>query len=377
MRFLDRERSTVDKLLPGLDAALAGRTLAETERPGSPAVADFRASGAPGLLVPTEHRGLGATALEAVRVQRAIGARSPSLAVATTMHHFSVASLVVLSETGPGLEWMVLEAVATGNKLIASGWAEGRPDRSILQPTMTAVPGPDGLLVSGVKRPCSLAESMDLLTGSVLVPGSDGAGEQLAVVLVPADAPGLRVTPFWGSFALAGAESHQVTLENVPVPEDLLVRTTVPTGRHLDDLQVAGFVWFELLIAASYLGAASGLVERVLLDDRVAPSERLSLVVELESAMAALEAIARQVPTEQRGEELLAQCLYVRYGTQDAIARAVPKAVELLGGMEFIRSDDVGCLAASVHGLSFHPPSRARMAGPLGAYLAGEPLAIA
>jgi alkylation response protein AidB-like acyl-CoA dehydrogenase len=378
MRFLDRERSTLDKLVPGLDELLAGRTLAEMERPGSPAVADFRAAGGPGLLVPTEHRGLGASAVDAVRVQRAIGSRSPSLAVATTMHHFSVASLVVLSETSMGFEWMVLEAVATGNKLIASGWAEGRPDRSILEPTMSAVSDPaGGLLVSGVKRPCSLAESMDLLTGSVLVPALDGTGEQLAIVLVPADSPQLRVTPFWGSFALAGAESHQVTLENVPVPEDLVVRTTVPSGRHLDDLQVAGFVWFELLISASYLGAASGLVERVLLDERVAAPERLNLVVELESAMAALEAVAGQIPSGQRGEELLAQCLYARYAAQDAIARAVPKAIELLGGMEFIRSDDVGYLAAAVNGLSFHPPARTKMAGPLTAFLAGAPLAIA
>ncbi|MGW7412381.1 hypothetical protein [Streptomyces sp. NPDC054863] len=39
------------------------------------------------------------------------------------------------------------------------------------------------------------------------VPREDDPGEQLAVVLVPADGPGTRVTPFWNSLALAGAES--------------------------------------------------------------------------------------------------------------------------------------------------------------------------
>jgi alkylation response protein AidB-like acyl-CoA dehydrogenase len=378
MRFLERERSTMDKFLPGLDERLTGHSLSDTEKPGSPAVADFRECNGPALLVPSQHGGLGATALDSVRLQRALGSRSPSLAVATTMHHFSVASLVVLSETSQGFEWMLLEAVATGKKLLASGWAEGRPDRSILQPTMTAVAAENGgVLVSGVKRPCSLARSMDLLTGSALVPRLDGEGEQLAVLLVPADAPGITVSPFWGSFALAGAESDQVTLTDVAVPEELMIRTEVPPGRSLDDLTVAGFVWFELLMAASYLGAASALVERVLQDERVNPADRLALVVELEGAMAGVEAVAHLVPAEQRDEGLLVRSLLARYAAQDAIARAVPKAVELLGGMQFIRGDDVGYLAAAVNGLGFHPPARSKMAGPLAGYLLGEPLTIA
>jgi alkylation response protein AidB-like acyl-CoA dehydrogenase len=378
MRFLERERSTMDKFLPGLDERLTSHSLSETEKPGNPAVADFREFNGPALLVPSQHSGLGASALDAVRVQRAIGSRSPSLAVATTMHHFSVASLVVLSESSEGFEWMVLEATATGKRLLASGWAEGRPDRSILQPTMTAVANPaGGVLVSGVKRPCSLARSMDLLTGSALVPRLDGNGEQLAVLLVPADAPGITVSPFWGSFALAGAESDQVTLTDVAVPEELMIRTEVPPGRSLDDLTVAGFVWFELLMAASYLGAASALVERVLQDERVAPGDRLGLVVELEGAMAGVEAVAHLVPAEQRDESLLVRSLLARYAAQDAIARAVPKAIELLGGMQFIRGDDVGYLAAAVNGLGFHPPGRPKMAGPLAGYLLGEPLTIA
>jgi hypothetical protein len=50
--------------------------------------------------------------------------------------------------------------------------------------------------------------------------------------------------------------------------------------------------------------------------------------------------------------------------------------VELLGGLSFISGDDVGYLAASVNGLGFHPPARAKMAGPLARYLLGEPLEI-
>lgn len=377
MRFLDRERTTLAKLLPDLDTALRTFPLTDLERPGSPGIRLFRDSGGPGLLVPAVHHGRGATALDAVRVQRAIGSRSPSLAVATTMHHFSMATLVGLGESGDGLEWMLLEGVATAGRIIASGFAEGRSGSGILHPTMTATVTDGGVLLSGVKRPCSLASSMDLLTASVMVPCEDGSGEELAVALVPADSPGLSVSRFWSSTFLAGAESEQVVLEDVLVPAELLVRTEAGVGQRIDEVQTAGLVWFELLMAASYLGVASALVERVLLNERVPEHERVRLLIETESAAAAVEGVARRVDEGSIDESVLADSLYVRYGAQDAIARVVPSAVELLGGLNFMTSDEVGYLAACAHGLSLHPPARSRMAVPLARHLADEPLTIA
>ncbi|MFJ9692875.1 acyl-CoA dehydrogenase family protein [Kitasatospora sp. NPDC101183] len=376
MGFLDRERAALEALLPGLDAELAALPLAALEAQGNPGVKLFREAGGAGLLIPAQHGGLGADALSAVRVQRAIGARSPSLAVATTMHHFSLASLVVLSETGNGFEWMLLTGIVDGRLLLASGFAEGRPGGSILSPSMTAEVTEQGLRVSGAKRPCSLARSMDLLTASVMVPRTDGPGEQLAVVLIPSTDPGLSVAPFWGSFALAGAESDQVTVTDVLVPEDLVVRTDVPEGELLDDIQTTGFVWFELLMTASYLGAASALVERLLASPKVPAGDRVRLVTELEAAMAGVENIARQTGAERCEPGLLVDSLHVRYAAQDTIARVVPRAVELLGGLNFMSSDDIAYLAAAVNGLGLHPPARGRMAEPLADYLAGGALAI-
>ncbi|MCK1821764.1 acyl-CoA/acyl-ACP dehydrogenase [Streptomyces sp. XM83C] len=377
MRFLERERAALEKLLPGLDDKLRAVPLMDLERPGSPAVGLFRACGGPGLLAPEEFQGRGAGALDAVRVQRALGSRSPSLAVATTMHHFSMATLVRLSQDGEGLEWMLVQAVASENKLMASGFAEGRSGTGILSPSMTAVPTPEGLRISGVKRPCSLARSMDLLTASVLVPGEDGGEPELAVALIPADSEGLAVSGFWSSSFLAGAESEQVTLDNVLVPADLLVRTACPPGARLDEVQTVGLVWFELLMTGSYLGAASALVERVLLNDRVPEGERVALLVAAEAAAAGVEGLARRVDEGGIDESVLAEALFVRYGVQDALGRIVPRAVELLGGLNFMSSDEVGHLAACTHGLALHPPARSRMTGPFARYLADAPLTVA
>ncbi|HZN20061.1 MAG TPA: acyl-CoA dehydrogenase family protein [Micromonosporaceae bacterium] len=377
MRYLERERATVRKILHGLDEKLETTPLMELERPGGPGIAAFRACGGPGLLVPTAHGGSGANAVEAIRVQRAIGARSPSLAVATAMHHFSLASIVALSEVSNGFEWMLMEAVATGGKLLASGFAEGNPDVGILHPTMTATVTPEGVRVSGVKRPCSLSRSMDLLTASVMVPRQDGEGGQLAVVMIPAGTPGLTVSPFWGTFALAGTESDQVTIDDVLVPHDLVVRTDVSGGQSLGEVQIIGFLWFELLISASYLGAVSALVERALHNERIPAADRVRLVTETEPAMAALENIARQLPQAGGDARLLADSLLVRYAVQDAVGRAAQRAVELLGGVNFIGTDEVAYLAACVNALGFHPPTRGKMSGPLARYLVGESLTIA
>ncbi|MEV6960591.1 acyl-CoA dehydrogenase family protein [Streptomyces sp. NPDC051207] len=377
MRFLERERTTLAKLLPDLDPALRETPLMDLERPGSPGITLFRDSGGPGLLVPGSHQGRGATAVDALRVQRAIGSRSPSLAVGTTMHHFSMATLVGLGDLGDSMAWTLIEGVAESGCIIASGFAEGRSGAGILDPTMTATPDGDGVRLNGVKRPCSLARSMDLLTASVLVPREDGEGEELAVALVPADSEGMTVSSFWSSAFLAGAESEQVTLTDVRVPPELLLRTSAPAGQRLDELQTAGLIWFQVLMTGSYLGAASALVERVLLNDRVPEHDRVRLYVETEAAATMVEAVARRVDDGDLGEATLTQSLCARYAAQDTIARVVPRAVELLGGLNFMTSDEVGHLAACANGLALHPPSRSRMTGPLAAYMADGPLTLA
>lgn len=375
-RFLCRERRTIDDLLPGLDECLAETPLLELECRDSPGLELFRKCGGPGLLVPEQHAGLGADPVRAVRVQRAIGARSPSLAVATTMHHFSIASLVETSERSAGFEWMLLEAVARDRLLVASGFAEGRTGQGILAPTMRAQERDGRIVLNGSKRPCSLAWSMDLLTTSVALPAKNGAGEQMAVALVPKGTPGLSVKPFWNSFVLAGAESDEVVLDDVEVPPDLVVRTDASPAQPLDDLQTTGFLWFELLMSASYLGVASALVERVLATPRSEASLRAGVLVEVEGAMAGLEGVARGMTADMRGEAAFAQALVCRYTTQDAIGRAVGRCVEALGGMAYVGSDEVAYLAAASAALALHPPSRARTAQPLCEYYAGGPMRV-
>jgi alkylation response protein AidB-like acyl-CoA dehydrogenase len=372
MAFLRQERQALAELLPGLDEVLARLPLLEMERPGNPALRAFKEYGGPGLLIPAAYGGRGAMPLQAVRVQRALGSRAPSLAVAATMHGFSVGALVDLAAAGPGPGVVLLGQIATHNLYVASGVAEGRSGASLLSSCLQVRRDAGGFLISGSKKPCSLSASMDLLTATLQLPPE--LGSALAVAVIHADTPGISRRPFWGSTVLAGAESDEVVLHNVAVSDAFVF--PLDSEARAASLLEKGLLWFELLISATYLGIVSGLVERVLQAQKGTAAERAQLGVEVEGAMAALEGAARGLESGDLGNDALARMFFVRYGVQAAVERAAALAAELLGGLAFVSSPEVAYLLAAARALAFHPPSRIGVAPALDAYLAGGPLVV-
>jgi alkylation response protein AidB-like acyl-CoA dehydrogenase len=373
--FLHRDRAVLETALPGFASRAAELPLLEREKEGSGLIDAFRDAGGPGVLVPAVHGGIGLSAVDAVRLHRAIGALSPSLAVAVTMHNFSIATLIEVSRRSDGMEFFLLEAVANDNRLVASGFAEGRPGQGILSPVMTATRNGSKVTLSGSKKPCSLSGSMDMLTASFQLV-EDGE-ERLAVALIPASSPGLERRPFWSTWVLAGAESHEVILTDVEIDEQLVIVTAPPEdGGTLSEMDARGLIWFELLISASYVGVASALAERAILAGKGTPVDRVAPAMELEGAIAALEGVARGLDADEDSSSLLTRSLLVRYACQDAVSRSVSRATEALGGMAFIGSSEVAYLLAAAHALTLHPPSRSKTWGALADALEGKPLRI-
>ena len=372
MNLLLAEREALNRFTPGLDDKLAAIGLQRLEAPDSGAIELFRQHGGAGLLIPQQYSGLGANALEAIRFQRALGSRAPSLAVASTMHHFSVASLVALCAASPGMEWLLLQAIAEQNLLVASGFAEGHSGSNVLRPTMQARKVPQGVQVSGSKKPCSLSRSMNLLTASATI-GDDSDG-RYAILLIPAESPGIERRPFWNSFVLAGAESDEIVLRDVFVPERLAFHAG--DGVETDPTEGTGFLWFELLISASYLGVASALVERVVEAGKGSAYDRCSLAVELEAGMAGLENLAQALMAGAPTRHDFARTLFVRFAVQRAIERATALAAELMGGMAFVQSSEIAYLYAAARALAFHPPSRLAASSGLANYLSGAELRL-
>ncbi len=361
MRSLIAAQERCEAFLPGLLNALHEVPLATLEQPGGVGLDLFRKFGGSALLIPKTYGGLGANPFDALQVQRAIGAASPSLAVATAMHHFSVATIFTLADSlkSSGLEWALLEGIADQRLLVASAFAEGQPGRAVLDAAMVGVPTQGGVLVTGSKKPCSMARSMDLLSASAVVQHSDGSRHK-AVLLLPANTPGISVHDFWGSSILAGAESDEVRLTDVFVDESLLVPVEEDAEGRLDELQTVGFIWFEMLIAAGYLGMASWLVERTLARKQVSEGARSELTIRLESATRLLESIAYQIQEGQNDNPSLAQTVATRYAAEDAITEAAQQSTSMLGGLAFISEPDISYYTSACQCVRFHPPSRDR-----------------
>jgi alkylation response protein AidB-like acyl-CoA dehydrogenase len=378
MRSLDDARDTCERHSPGLIKALAELSLLEREASGSPVLEIFREHGGAGLLVPPVYGGIGADALDAVRVTRALGAYSPSLAAAATMHNFTVAMLFALADRvlpPTEAQQAVLARVAPEQLLLASGWAEGRTQQDILNPVITATPADGGFLLNGAKKPCSLSRSMGLLTASVMLPTADDK-QSLALLLISPKSPGISVHPFWSSQILAASQSDEVRLHDVFVPDDMIIRGTPDDPGRLDDLQTATFVWFELLITSAYVGVGSALVEEVLARKRGSVTDRAAVAIQLESAVGLTEGAARAVRDGVSGDESVAAALVARYATQKALAAVQDLAVELLGGIAFIKSSEIAYLSAALHPLAFHPPGRGYTSQGLVDYFDGAQLQI-
>lgn len=378
IRSLARARECCERFHPGLLDDLERLPLPEREADGSSVAALYRRHGGPGLVVPTAFGGGGASLLEAVMVQRAVSALSPSLGVIGAMHHFTVAMLFALARTADRLtpaQHKTLESIAADGLFLASGWAEGCTDQNIVLPSVVARQTEDGYVVNGSKKPCSIARSMDVLTASVAL--SDAGGESdLALLLIPAGSPGISVHPFWASPVLAAAESHEVRLTDVRVPHEMVIRTTPEDRGRLDDLQTHGFTWFELLASAAYLGATSALVDRVCTMRRGTPADRARLGVTAEAAVLLLEGTAASVDGGLAGDAAVGAALTARYALQDLLAQASDAASELLGGLAFMSSSDVSYLLAAVRALPFHPPSRASVAAAMADWFDGGPLLL-
>lgn len=215
---------------------------------------------------------------------------------------------------------------------------------------------------------------MDVLTASVRA--SEEGRTQLAVAIIPATAPGLERQPFWTNWVLAGAESHEVVLNDVEVESDLLIVAGPMDDERLGDLELAGLIWFELLVTASYLGVASALAERAIAKGSREAAEVAALGIDLEGSMMALRGVAYELEAEGASEALLARLLMTRYLAQGEAVGAAGRVMEMLGGVAFMRSSECTYLAAATRALAFHSPSRARTTAALVAFLGGERLRI-
>jgi alkylation response protein AidB-like acyl-CoA dehydrogenase len=377
VNVLKRERQLFEQFFPGLHSAYLRLDLDARERPNSGIFNLYKQAHGPRLLVPKELGGLHASPLEALAVHRILGALSPSLALGAAMHNFTVAFLVKMAERHQyrGFCYDLLARVASDDFMLASGFAEGRVGVGILESTIQAIETEAGYVINGAKRPCTLSRSMDYLTAGVRVIDSRGADLGRGVAVIAASAPGLSVGPFWKARAFGAAESDEVRLQDITIKKSSLL--LIDGSLHLDPAEREAWLWFELLISASYVGVISDLLAQVYQKKKGSALERTRAAADVETAAASLEAIAHaMVADDTDRNSLAARALLVRYGVQKIINDVKNLIAELLGGMQFICGATLEYQIGVLTALAYHPPSRFSAAEAVDAYFSGQPLVL-
>jgi hypothetical protein len=343
--------AAVRRHLPDLADQLEKLGLMAVEDPDSGVIDLWKEHDGPRLTAPERLSGLGATCVETVELQRGIGYLSPSLAAATTMHYLSVAGLVDFAETADETTVGLVKSLIENRTIFASGFSEGTIEGSVFRPTMKAEPADGGYTVTGSKKPCSLADSMDCVMASVIL--SDTG--QRAITLIWNGSPGLSVTPLWTSPALGAAQTRAVNFENVFVPSDLSMVSDIedPDGRN----EKSGYVLFGLIITAGYIGAATRLALKLADRPNFTESDFVELFSPVEGVWRALLMIAARYDGGDRSDALFADLLWIRLGLRDQLQTSVARLVSRIGGVAFATDPEVAYLVGCLSAYSFHPPN--------------------
>ncbi|MDG4807571.1 acyl-CoA/acyl-ACP dehydrogenase [Micromonospora sp. WMMD1120] len=364
----------VTHLLPDATVALVGAAAEEADRDGKPNAAGLDALRAvrwPGLPVPTQFGGGGAGLLACCAAQRRIGAADPALAIAVNMHLFSVGLMVEHWRRRSDVSWMLMEAIATQGRLVASAFAEPNLGGSVVRSTIRARRTAKGWQLSGRKSPCSLIAEADLVCLQVQSDPADGP-EEVHVLLLPTKAEGVSVSQTWDTMSMRGSGSDTLVLDDCHVPDDLVFYSG-PIGED-DDVVAAGLIWFALTSVAVYLGLAQAALhatQTLTGRGRIAhldatraelPSyqsvvgDQAARLLTLEAACAGL---AAQMDAGADPQLLLPAALGLKHSAAEVVPAAVGALTEACGGVALSRRMPLERLWRDAQAIRFHPPTGA------------------
>jgi alkylation response protein AidB-like acyl-CoA dehydrogenase len=265
---------------------------------------------------------------------------------------------------------LLLEAIASQNRIIASAFAEPDLGGSLLRSTVRAKRAAGGYLVGGVKSPCSLAAYCDLVCFQMQ---TDPAGpDGLMMAMIPAATPGIRVERTWDALGMRASGSDTLRLEEVFVPDQLIYHRCNP-GSEDGGVFLTGLIWFCITTTATYLGVAAAAIATACDALRGSPSARGTVRAELPSVQGQLgQVLARTLPLEaaciavaERVDgglhdpgNLLPLAVAIKHSAVDACTRAVERSAELAGARSYARASKLARLWRDVQAARFHPPNR-------------------
>jgi len=321
--------------------------------------ADFKARKLFSAGVPAALGGGGATHPELCAMLQHLGRCCSSSALALSMHTHLVATAVWLWKHGTPVASALAESLlrrvgAEELVLVSSGgsdWLEGSGKAEKVE---------GGFRLDAHKIFASGSPSGELLV-TTAVHEDPQAGATVLHLLVPLDAPGVRIHDNWRTMGMRATGSDDITVERVFVPADA-VTLRRPRGKWDVFFDVhAPVVW--PLVMSVYVGVAEAA--RPLAIDCAAKKREdpivQGLVGEMDTNLTCAQLALREMVAlgndydyapgiERSNKVYVAKTIVAR-----SALRAVELAMEVCGGRSFFRSAGLERLFRDVQAVRFHP----------------------
>lgn len=331
------------------------------------------------LAIPEDFGGRGCTLAEVAAAQRRLAIESPSTAIALNMHSLTVGLMTDYWQRHRDTSWMLLEGMANKHALVASAFAEPGGSSNFLRSRSVARPSGSDYLVSGTKFPCSLATTAEIFCVSAGVEGTD----ESIVGLCPAGTPGLSVKGSWDSVGMRASDTARVVLEDAEL-DDKLVFHRAPAS-DVDDLVIAGVVWFAVLVTGTYHGALTRLYElaceAAVKRGAAAGGQRQVLLGRAARELqvlgsACLDLARRWEEGGVAGRRALAAAMALRASLSDARERALAALTPVLGAKLYTGGDPAASFQLDSLAVHHHPPNLLTCDEAVGAFQLGRPMSF-
>ncbi|MDA5093733.1 acyl-CoA/acyl-ACP dehydrogenase [Aliiroseovarius sp. KMU-50] len=303
-------------------------------------------------LVPTEYGGGGATHTEMAEFIRELAHACPSTALTLSMHSHLVSAAVANDRAGrPGRA--LLEKVSSGQVILVSTGAN-----DWLASNGSAVKVEGGYQVTAFKPFASGSPKGDMMVTSVSY--DDPIDGPLVLHFpLPMSTDGVSLLGDWQTLGMRATGSQTVKIDGAFVPEAAIALKRPRNGFH-PAFSVILTVAMPLIMSA-YTGAAEKIAEMAL--ERSHTKSELNYVLAgelinlLETARMARKGMIdlcndfEFTPSEQLASDVLVH----KTVCADHVTKVASKAMEVAGGLSFMRKNGIERFFRDLQGARFHP----------------------
>jgi alkylation response protein AidB-like acyl-CoA dehydrogenase len=316
--------------------------------------ARLREQGLTSAGVPAELGGGGASHGELCAMIRELARHCGSTGLAFSMHTHIVATMAYLWRLGNKAPEPMLKRVAAENLILVS---TGGADWLAGSGRMEKVDG--GWKLSGRKIFCSGVPVGDvMMTCGVHDDPKDGP----TVYHFPLSlhAAGVKVLDTWHTLGMRGTGSHDVTLEDVFLPDASTQGVRRPAGKWHPSVHALTLAVLPIVFSA-YVGVAESAREIALRmagrkkDDPGLPYVVGEMENQLVAAQIALDSMIALTASAKPGPETTSAMLSRRTLVAAACLRAVDKAMEVAGGGSFYEAAGLERCFRDIQGARYHP----------------------